>query len=295
MSSVEIHHESPAAAAGQEETVVCVVEEEKSNKKQKTEPSDMDSVLWQEYILGIEDRPVALWKKRPPLFEERIRATNQHSFLDIIQELCNTVIRKRRCSHANDDDDGSDADSNADEDDDEDDCGIEDHLWELKMYSADYKPFDPLYHDHDDDDEDEEPAGIRVARELEGDALHHADYSRFRTISPRTLLSEHVLPLGHVGTFQYDFSRTTKVYLKVLSVRTAPGQKEEGEKGDVVNSNNNKDSLFGYFVEAGDQTSNERDIFSMPAYHPRCLRPAGCAAGGAGPSQDKSERLRKYR
>jgi hypothetical protein len=73
------------------------------------------------------------------------------------------------------------------------------------------------------------------------------DFAPFR-------LSERVLPLGQVGTFQYDFSRTTKVYLKVLSVRTAP-----------VNSN--KDALFGYFVEAGDQTSNERDIFSMPAYH----------------------------
>jgi hypothetical protein len=198
-------------------------------------------------------------EKRPPLFEERIRATNQHTFLDIIKELCNTVIRKRRrrCSaNDDDDDDGSDAGSNEDNDDD-DDCGIVDHLWELKMYSPDFKPFDPLYDDYDDVDE---TAGIRIARELQGDELNHDDY-RFRTISPRTMLSERALPLGHVGTFQYDFSRTTNIYLKVLSVRTVQGEKEEEAVKNI------KDSMFGYFVEAGDQTSNERDIFSMPAYH----------------------------
>ena len=76
----------------------------------------------------------------------------------------------------------------------------------------------------------------------------------------RAMLSEPgvLLPLGHVGMFQYDMtiSNTTKVNLKVLlSVRTV--------QAHVVN--NNKDAMFGYFVEAGDQTSNERGIFSMPA------------------------------
>jgi hypothetical protein len=126
-----------------------------------------------------------------------------------------------------------------------------DHLWDFILYSPDHKkPFDPLHDDFDDDDDEEEkePTGIRIAREMDNDFNDDCYRYNVRNIPPRTMLSENVVPLGHVGTFKYDYSNTTKVYLKVLSVRAVQGD----------NVNNNKDAMFGYFVEAGDQTSNER-------------------------------------
>jgi hypothetical protein len=136
------------------------------------------------------------------------------------------VIRKRRrrSSTRGGGGGGGGDDSDNDDDDGDGDCGIMDHLWDFILYSPDYKPFDPLdavfYGKKKEEDEKEkEPTGIRLARELDnGDVNDDCYRYNVRTIAPRAMLSEYLLPLGHVGFFNSDCSHTTKVHLKALSV-----------------------------------------------------------------------------
>jgi len=97
------------------------------------------------WTLGIVDAPPRTWSKLEQLWQdEKLVASSSHSFLDVMNELCNTAIKNRR----------------------EYDHGVDEHLWKMKISSLEnvMNPRDP--YDDNDDDSKEEGGGLLSSKTI---------------------------------------------------------------------------------------------------------------------------------
>ena len=183
-----------------------------------------------EWVFGITDQEPQGWKRCEPRWDdEQLTASSSHSFLELMDKLCETALAKRRCDH---------------------DYGIKDHLWHFEICTEKSltnqrqmeirrmeDTLDNLHGGGDDDDNsevnssDEEDDHDPDEDQYRGTFMvmprEHIEHHRDTSVgddyqyeaAETTKLSRQLLPQGMMIKCTYDFGTTTTLYSKVMSVR----------------------------------------------------------------------------
>jgi hypothetical protein len=222
-----------------------------------------------EFVFGISDeRPKKTDNNEHQWEDERITASSSHTYLQLMEKLCETSIKKRR--------------------EYDNDYSIHEHLWNLKISSFEnfMKPNareDPMVmfeeiarlqrraarrnHREEDDDsedvsegEDSDDSDVENENRYRPTVVIHCpggeqlaqdnDFDDDELVSATEHLSATHLPQGTMVTVTYDYGSTTTLYLKVLSCRPSAVQ-----------------ALLTYFAPSeASETDIKKALDTVPAY-----------------------------
>jgi hypothetical protein len=238
-----------------------------------------------EFTLGITDRRPSTWRTMDPSVweDEQLIVGSSHTFMELMEKLCETAIKFRRDNE--DENDNDDAVTN--------DSGINDHIWDLRITSLKKAikpeiPRVPIIRNPDDDDDDDDdsvhppkdsdsedddieekfrlPIVIRSPLhaedyENEDDVLNIDDKTQ-EVISCQEKLSTSYLPIGSVIQVTYDYGSTTTIFLRVIKMRPIEIEKllEYSKREPVVDGLRNEFKAVPAFKLSKDQ--------QIDAYYP---------------------------
>lgn len=228
-----------------------------------------------EFVFGISSERPKRNGMKPRWEDETITAYSSHTYLQLMEKLCNTSISKRRQY--------------------ENDSSIHAHLWKLKISSEKNFMMNPrddsdstlemfqnetrrvrrearrLLHGNDEeggvdgdsdddasDSEDGDDSDVEhenryrpsiVIHTPEQEQFDDSDNEEGEIISATHTLSKTHLPQGTMITVTYDYGSTTKLYLKVLHCRPSVVQ-----------------SLLSYFTTDVSEADIKKALDAVPAY-----------------------------